>query len=722
MNRLRLLPLLALVAAALPGQTNPLSFRTTVSGTVQTLTDNGTVTFAAEAIGRQLEGTIQVTNRGTLPVSVTRIELTGSTDFTMIGVPESTSVFAVNEGFALTVRFKPTSGVRALGAVRFFYAENPAVRPVNGNSGLNLTGVAPDFTLSYLPPPSANATPIVSGGTIAFPATAVNETASAAVVITNRGSGPGTVGEISSTGAAFTLTSLPNPPTTVESTREVRFAVRYAPATIETSTGAVKIEFVDRTVSFNLTGSSTGSVFSYELLQGTSAAVLARGTTVAVPDVDVGDKSTVTVRVRNTGNADGRITLIGVQGAGFAITDAPFLPVLLTPGSPATVTLTFTPTAPGKFSGRLRIGDDSFDVVSNGLGPNLTYAYVAGPVTTTVANAGNIIFPPAAVGQTATVRFVVTNTGTSPSAVNSVGIVATGTTFGTATLPALPATLAPGATLAFALTFVPTATGSVTGTLRVDSLSFTLTGVATQPPAIPAYSFSGATGTQQPGQQLAVGLTLAQTYPLTLRGALTLAFNSDVFANDPAVQFAVGGRTINFSIPAGQREAVFSTNQNVVRLQTGTVAGSILLTPSFQSDGGIALTPTDPPSLTLAVAAAAPRLLTLQVASRTAAGFQLLVTGYATSRQITQIDLTITPASGENVTTSKITIPADASFNAWYQSAASVPFGSQFTATIPITISGDLVNVTSLAETVKSVSAILTNRLGTSTALSVDLN
>jgi hypothetical protein len=158
-----------------------------------------------------------------------------------------------------------------------------------------------------------------------------------------------------------------------------------------------------------------------------------------------------------------------------------------------------------------------------------------------------------------------------------------------------------------------------------------------------------------------------------------------------------------------------------VRLQTGTVAGTIVLSPTFVSDGGIALTPATPDTLVLTVPQAAPRLLNVQVATKTAAGFSVLVTGYATSRQITSIDLTFTAASGENVPTTRVTIPADASFTAWYQSAASAAFGSQFTATIPITLTGDLVNVTSLSDTVTSVSATLTNRAGSSNAMSANV-
>ena len=64
-------------------------------------------------------------------------------------------------------------------------------------------------------------------------------------------------------------------------------------------------------------------------------------------------------------------------------------------------------------------------------------------------NGGSVIFPPVVAGQTAAVRFVISNTGTSPTAVNSVGVLATGSTFSTSNVPSLPVSLAPGASLAF---------------------------------------------------------------------------------------------------------------------------------------------------------------------------------------------------------------------------------------------------------------------------------
>lgn len=700
----------------------PVAYRVEVSGNVTTPADNGNVQFNAEAINRPLNAIVSVTYRGTGNIAITRVELTGATDFTVTGLPSPDQLFQVNEGFSMTVRYTPQNGTRQTAAIRLFTTETPNTgRAVNSSTGLNLTGVAPDFAFTYLPPPTSNATPIVAGGTIAFPATGVKETATATVIVANRGTGPGNVGAISNTGAAFSLASLQTPPVTVDPGRDLRFQVRYSPTVIENSTGTVSIEFVERLVTFALSGSSTGAVYSYDVINGSTTVALQPGATVAVPDIITGEKSSVNIRVRNTGNADARVTTVAVLGTGFTLTDAPFVPFTLAPGAAVTFAVTFAPTTPGRATGRLRVGDDTFELVSNGLGSNLTYTYVAGPVTTTVANGGSIIFPAAAAGATSSVRFVITNNGTSPAPVNSVGVVSTGTTFATAGLPALPASIAPNQTLAFNLMFAPTTTGTLTGTLRVDSLTFTLSGLGNPPPALPAYSFTGASGAQQPAQQPAIGLSLGATYPLTLRGTLTLAFNSEVFANDPAVQFATSGRTVNFTVPAGQREAVFQNNQTTVRLQTGTVAGAIVLTPSFTTDGGIAVTPTDPPALTLPVAQAAPRVLSVQVTARTAAGFQVLVTGYSTARQITQVDLNFTPVSGENVPTTRVTIPAETTFNAWYQSAAAGAFGSQFTATIPITLTGEVVGAANLGETLKSVSVTLTNRLGTSPAVSADI-
>ncbi|MFN0167906.1 MAG: choice-of-anchor D domain-containing protein [Bryobacteraceae bacterium] len=726
---LRSLSLSFLLAASFAAAqtTSPVSLRVQISGAVQNIAEGGTISFAADAIGKPVDATLTVSYRGAGSLNITRFEFNGSNDFTISGIPSPDVAFLANESFTVGIRYRPATSVRATALIRFSYTDNPPTPPgnrlpVNGSVGLNLVGVAPEFGFTLITPNTSNVITLQNGDPIVFPATPVNEANTATVVITNRGSGTGTVGSIRSTGAVFSLSSTAIPPAAVDPGRDLRFTIRYAPLVIENSSGSVSVELIDRTTTFSLSGTATGAVYTYEVIQeGGSVAGLDPGGVITLPDSNVNEKSVVFVRVRNTGNADGRVAAISIQGTGFTLTDTPFVPLVLTPGSAASMAVNFSPTTPGRATGRLRIGADSFEIVSNGIGVQLTYAYTAANVTTTVVSGQGVSFPPITAGQTSTLRFIIGNAGTAAGSVNIIGISTTGTTFAVAQVPNLPATIAPGQTLQFTVTFAPTTTGPLTGGLRIDGANFTLNGVANQPPALPDYSFSGSSGVQQPGQQVAVGLSLAAAYALPLTGTLTLAFNSDVFANDPAVQFAAGGRTLAFTIAAGQRDAVFPNGQTTARFQTGTVAGILTLTPSFQSDGGIALTPQTPPVLTLTVPSQAPRLLSVQIASRTASGFQLLITGYATNRQITQIDLQLTPVAGENVTTSRISLNAEASFNAYYQSSTSVPFGSQFTATVPLTIQGDLVNARSLTETLKSVSVTLTNRLGTTPAVSVDV-
>jgi hypothetical protein len=156
-------------------------------------------------------------------------------------------------------------------------------------------------------------------------------------------------------------------------------------------------------------------------------------------------------------------------------------------------------------------------------------------------------------------------------------------------------------------------------------------------------------------------------------------------------------------------------------LQTGTVAGTITLTPSFATDAGIDLTPTNPPALNLVVPQSAPRLLNVEVSAKTTNTFTLLARGYATSRSVTQMDFQVTPTAGENVTTTKITLNVEPNFLGWFQGTQSQAYGSLFTATVSFTLQGDVTNVTNLVDTIQSVSVTLTNRQGVSGAQSVSL-
>ena len=715
----RLTPVLSLSLFALASPLAAQTFSVRVQLPDQTIdaTDGATITMPAAGVGQTIAASVVVTNRGTAVATLNFVQPSGSTDFSLGNVPDTPTTVGAGGTFGYVVTYRASTSTRSLGRVQF----NATINNAAVNFGLNFAGVAPEFAYSYTAQ-GGNQTGLQNGGAIRFPDTAVDATSTALVVVTNRGSYQGVFNGAVATGAEFGTVNVPLANTIVEAGRDVRFGVTYSPKTLQSAAGTLAVETADRKLSFSLEGAGTGARYTYEVLRGNTPTALSPNQQVALADTNVGEKNSVIVRFRNAGNSDGRISAISVSGSGFNLSEAPLLPLVIPSGQSATFTVNFQPTAPGRAQGRLRVGNDDFDLAANGLGSTVNYAYVVNNVSNSLSAGGSVIFTPAAAGATSRLRFTIANTGTSPATVSSVGLAAPSTVFTLSNIPALPINLAPNASAGFDIAFAPNALGTSTATLRVDNQTFTLSGAGNAPPALSELRFDGATGVQDALQQPAVGLTLASAYPLALSGTLTMAFNSDVFSNDPAVQFATGGRTVAFTVPANSTRAVFPNNQNQIRIQSGSLAGSINLTPAVSTtEGAINLTPITPPSLTLTVAPAAPRILSVSLGAKTANTLTILVSGYATNRSVTGMRLQFTPVSGENVVTTDVTIPVEASFLGYYQGTASAPFGSLFTVSTPLTLSGDIKNVTSIADTIQSIAVTLTNRAGTSPSATLTL-
>ena len=262
------------------------------------------------------------------------------------------------------------------------------------------------------------------------------------------------------------------------------------------------------------------------------------------------------------------------------------------------------------------------------------------------------------------------------------------------------------------LSGTPTATGSATFTVQVtdnarrtSTKSFTL---SIDPPRLPAVQISGPTSPADPAQQVAVRFSLAAAYPLPVTGQMTVTFDPDAVnsSDDPAVQFSSSGRTIRFQVPANSITADFDSP---AALQTGTVAGTITLRATLQVDGRD-LTPSPAPVLTLRVLRAAPTIRSVQL-RRTASGFDVLVTGFSTPREVTQATFRFTAAAGANLQTSELTLPMTQLATTWFQGQQSTQFGSQFLLTQSFTVQGD-------QNAVASVSVVLTNSVGSSQATS----
>jgi hypothetical protein len=137
-----------------------------------------------------------------------------------------------------------------------------------------------------------------------------------------------------------------------------------------------------------------------------------------------------------------------------------------------------------------------------------------------------------------------------------------------------------------------------------------------------------------------------------------------------------------------------------------------MITTQLQASGQD-ITPSPAPRQTLRIDAGAPVIRSV-TAARSAATFTVTVVGYATDRELTQAVFQFAGASGSNLQTGSVTIPLDQLFAAWYGSAASAQYGTQFTFSQPFTVQGD-------PTAVVSVSVTLTNKVGSSSPASATL-
>ncbi|MGH9642466.1 MAG: beta strand repeat-containing protein [Terriglobales bacterium] len=476
-----------------------------------------------------------VTNTGQASLTISQITVTG-TGYSITGISAPLTL-APGQGAGFSVQLAPT----AVGAI----SGNIAFVTDNGTVNIPLSGTGVEAGTLTANPTSLN-----------FGTVAIGSAASQTVTLKNTGGGNVTVTAASVTGAGFSDSGL-SLPLTLTPNQSSTFSVSFAP----TGTGAV-------TGNVALTVSGQAELDIALSGQGVSPATLtANPTSLTFTNVTVGQSSTQTETIKNTGGTSATITAVTPTGTGFSVSGIT-LPATVGAGQSVTFNVKFAPQSPGTFSGNVA-------VISNAQNPSLNIplsgtAVAAGDLTAspTSISFGNVILGDA-MSQIVTLK----NTGGQNVTVTAASISGAGMSYSGLTMPL---TLTPNQSSTFSVTFEPTVAGAVNGTM-----SLTVSGSANISIPLSGTGVTPATLTANPTSltftNIQVGTNSTQSDTIKNTGGASATITA---VTPTGTGFSVSGITLPVTVAAGQS---VSFNVTFAPQSPGTFSGNVAVISNAQN-------------------------------------------------------------------------------------------------------------------------------------------
>jgi hypothetical protein len=205
-------------------------------------------------------------------------------------------------------------------------------------------------------------------------------------------------------------------------------------------------------------------------------------------------------------------------------------------------------------------------------------------------------------------------------------------------------------------------------------------------PNAPALRFSGMPDNVAAAQQTPLALAIDAVYPVELTGVVELTPLQG--PDDPGVVFSNGRRAASFRIAAGTTAAQFE--DGVLGVQSGTNAGTVSFRAVLES-GGRRLGQA---ALHLMYVRSSPPVVTEARIVPAAGGFEVVLSGYSPTRDLTQAVFRFAGAAGgADITTAEIVAPLRAIAERWYETVESHAFGAHFTYRQAFRMTGPLTSL-----------------------------
>lgn len=693
----------------------PVQIQVASSGSVRTVANGSTVDLPAQFIGDTATITISIVNSSAGPTTITRIELSGGAQFTLQSNGSVPATLGPGALLSCTVRYQANSG-RSLQAILLVGVSDD--KGAASLVSLGLTGTAPDWLASYSATTDAVARPVVNGSPIELPAVALYSLTQVSFTLTNTGSGAGTLNSVRLSGDTLQLSNLPLLPTAIAPGQSISFGIRSTPPALGIYTGVLSI--ATSSWSWQLPVSVVGRSFalSYQLLTNNGVQLLSSGATLAFPDTVIGSGAMVRLRILNETGGLVQLNTLNLSGASeIQLVTAVATPLILTDGSYQDLAFTFQPTRAGSFNVRLQVNGDALLLSGLGLTAPLALWQETPQGLSPLGIGTTISIGATPVATTSSIVVVVQNVTTQPIRLNRISVTDPNHVFQLALSSLTSAVVEPQQQVRLVLQFAPSNIGPASAIVSLDTWSFTLQGYGTAPATFPSATIDVTGGSNIAVlQQPAVSVKLVHPYTLDLVGTLILTPNNGALPLDPAVQFSTGGQKVLFTIPAGATQAIFANGTSQIRLQTGSVAGELLLTGSFQTRSGLDLGGNGA-MRTLILSGEVPQILSAQVTYLAASGYQLEIIGLASTRTLTSAELQLKSTGLMALSGLSQSLDLQREAKNWYQSSASQTAGGIFRVSIPLGLSlsdPPTGSTLTLKDVVKEIAVRLRNDLGPS--------
>ena len=325
------------------------------------LSNGSALPFPNTLVNTISQASIGILNRGSGPGPITSIVLSGSSSFTLTGLPLLPGNLGAGSGFSFGIRYAPRALETATATLTIVFAAGQQF-----NIRLEASSINSSFAYEVL---IGDDTRVVgSGETIALPDTAVTKTSVVGFRIRNTGTAEGQVTSLSLIGAGYQLQDPPTLPQQLAPNSAINFSIAVTPNEVGTLTGRLRIG--NDTFTFSTKGTGPRLEYSFDAATGSPVPLQPSGSVLFTP-VAVSGTSRVTFAIKNTGTIPANVINISIPERGaFTLTRVPTLPATLEPDSQVEFTIEFAPSALGVGGlSSLRIDNTTFNLVGSGLPP-----------------------------------------------------------------------------------------------------------------------------------------------------------------------------------------------------------------------------------------------------------------------------------------------------------------------------------------------------------------